>query len=181
MATPYVTGLAALLWSYAPSLSRDQVKETIQNTADDLGTPGWDQYFGWGRINAWKALSSVSLQTAPDQVTLLMDDQTGPVEGQIQLTTPTSNVITWTSGISPTVSWLSASMPASGTISAASSPIQVTVVATDSALTYDTYTTTLLITGTTASSVVIGPHATQVRLIYVSQLHRYYFPIMFKH
>ena len=45
MATPFVSGLAALLWSVAPGLTNAQVQQTIQNNAVDLGTPGWDYLF----------------------------------------------------------------------------------------------------------------------------------------
>ncbi|HZK66065.1 MAG TPA: S8 family peptidase, partial [Chloroflexota bacterium] len=55
-AAPHVSGLAALIWSVNPGLSPAQVKKIIQDTADDLGTPGNDEYYGTGRINAYKAL-----------------------------------------------------------------------------------------------------------------------------
>ncbi len=63
-ASPYVAGLAALVWSLAPGFTNDQVQAVIQNTAVDLGTGGWDTSFGWGRINASAALAAVSLQAA---------------------------------------------------------------------------------------------------------------------
>ncbi|MGY3087195.1 thermitase [Hymenobacter sp. UYAg731] len=64
-ATPQVVGLASLLLTLRPLLTPDQVKAIIQSTADDqVGPPtedaaGWDQYFGYGRINALRALASV--------------------------------------------------------------------------------------------------------------------------
>ena len=54
--SPMTAGLAALIWSAKPSYSADQVWTTIKNSADDLGAPGPDRDFGWGRINALKAL-----------------------------------------------------------------------------------------------------------------------------
>jgi len=56
MAVPFVSGLASLMWSYNSSLSNVQVEELIKKSADDLGSPGWDERFGWGRINAYGAL-----------------------------------------------------------------------------------------------------------------------------
>ena len=53
---PMVSGLAALIWSAKPDLSNAQVWERMKNSADDLGMPGADQYFGFGRINALKAM-----------------------------------------------------------------------------------------------------------------------------
>lgn len=54
--TPLTSGLAALIWSAKPSYSAAQVWDTLKNSADDLGAPGPDRDFGWGRINALKAL-----------------------------------------------------------------------------------------------------------------------------
>jgi thermitase len=59
MATAHVSGLAALVWSLVPALTRDEVRAVLESTADDLGTPGWDMYFGFGRINAGRALASL--------------------------------------------------------------------------------------------------------------------------
>ena len=56
MATPHVTGVAALLKSFLPTLGPDGIRSILQDTADDLGDPGRDQYFGYGRLNAYNAL-----------------------------------------------------------------------------------------------------------------------------
>jgi uncharacterized repeat protein (TIGR01451 family) len=56
-AAPQVAGLAALILSVNPDLTSDKVQSIIQSTADDKGTPGWDQYYGWGRINVFNALA----------------------------------------------------------------------------------------------------------------------------
>jgi len=50
MATPHVSGLAALCLSTCPALSPQEVKDCIINGVDDLGSPGKDDYYGWGRI-----------------------------------------------------------------------------------------------------------------------------------
>lgn len=57
MASPMVAGLAALILSKNHNLTPDQVENIIKQSADDLGTPGFDNYFGYGRINAYKALA----------------------------------------------------------------------------------------------------------------------------
>ena len=59
MATPHVSGLAALVLSLNPGLSPDEVRGLIESNADDLGTTGWDPYYGHGRINALKTLQAV--------------------------------------------------------------------------------------------------------------------------
>jgi type VII secretion-associated serine protease mycosin len=55
-AAPHVSGLAALILSANPTLTNSQVRQIIESTADDLGAPGKDEYYGTGRINARKAL-----------------------------------------------------------------------------------------------------------------------------
>jgi thermitase len=64
-ATPHVAGLASLLWSVDPTMTPDQVEEIIKTTADDLGTPGWDPDYGYGRIDSLAAVQSISTPGAP--------------------------------------------------------------------------------------------------------------------
>jgi subtilisin family serine protease len=59
MATPHVSGVAALIWSVYPNETRDEVRTQLRNTADDLGTAGFDEYYGYGRVNARNALEIV--------------------------------------------------------------------------------------------------------------------------
>jgi thermitase len=56
MACPHVAGVAALAWSVYPSCTADQIALILENTADDLGEVGFDEYFGHGRVNARKAV-----------------------------------------------------------------------------------------------------------------------------
>lgn len=52
MATPHVVGVAALIWSIAPDATAEQIRLAMKLTAFDLGTPGYDENFGYGRIDA---------------------------------------------------------------------------------------------------------------------------------
>jgi len=65
MATPHVAGLAALILSLNPGLSPAEVRALIENNADDLGAPGWDPHYGYGRINARRALASTPPLAGP--------------------------------------------------------------------------------------------------------------------
>jgi len=56
MATPHVSGLAALVKSYVPELTNVDLELILDKSADDKGTAGWDDHFGFGRINAHNAL-----------------------------------------------------------------------------------------------------------------------------
>lgn len=60
MAAPHVTGLVGLMFSKNPNMTPTEVKSIIEQTADDLGRSGKDTEFGYGRINAQKALERVS-------------------------------------------------------------------------------------------------------------------------
>ena len=53
---PHVSGLAALLVSQLGHGHSAQVKAAIENSADDLGKPGTDPFYGKGRINVARAL-----------------------------------------------------------------------------------------------------------------------------
>jgi len=61
MASPHVVGVAALIWTRFPNMTRDQVWAQLQYTAGDLGDPGFDMYFGFGRLNARKAVEQAPL------------------------------------------------------------------------------------------------------------------------
>lgn len=56
MASPFVAGVAALVWGAHPELTAEQVKILLENSALDLGTPGRDSEYGFGRVNAYWAV-----------------------------------------------------------------------------------------------------------------------------
>ena len=57
MASPHVAGVAALIWSYDLSLTNVEVREAMADTALDLGDTDWDQYFGYGLVQAADAIA----------------------------------------------------------------------------------------------------------------------------
>ncbi len=54
LSAPFVSALAGLLASQ--QLSAPQIRKRMENTAKDLGPSGKDPYYGWGRINAARAV-----------------------------------------------------------------------------------------------------------------------------
>ncbi len=56
MAAPHVSGLAALIMSQQGVVSPTTIKSILKQSADDLGQPGTDPFYGTGRINAARAL-----------------------------------------------------------------------------------------------------------------------------
>lgn len=61
--SPIAAGVAALVLSANPNLTPDQVISILQTTADDLGAAGLDEIYGYGRVNAARAVTA-ALQTA---------------------------------------------------------------------------------------------------------------------
>lgn len=54
MAAPHVTGTVALM--LAAGIPASNVRSVLQNTADDLGTPGRDPWYGYGLVDADEAV-----------------------------------------------------------------------------------------------------------------------------
>jgi serine protease len=61
MATPHVSGVAALVWSYDPTLTNAQIRQALQNSAKDLGAAGRDRQTGFGLVQAQAALDYLGL------------------------------------------------------------------------------------------------------------------------
>jgi thermitase len=56
MACPHVAGVAALAWSQFATYPKDWIRNWLRYTSNDLGSPGFDTSFGYGRVNARKAV-----------------------------------------------------------------------------------------------------------------------------
>jgi len=80
-ATPMVAGLAALVVSRSPSLTASQVEQEIMKNAEDLGAPGRDDLFGYGRINAYRTLRSLTSAPHIDAI----GPDSGPVGTEVTL------------------------------------------------------------------------------------------------
>jgi subtilisin family serine protease len=69
MATPMANGVAALIWSSNPRLVVGQVETLLFITCRDLGAAGNDDYWGWGRVDAYegvrRAMVTASARFAP--------------------------------------------------------------------------------------------------------------------
>jgi subtilisin family serine protease len=60
MATPHVSGAAALLWAQNPTWTNVQIRDRLFATAEDRGAVGKDVYFGWGIVDAAHAVGTVA-------------------------------------------------------------------------------------------------------------------------
>jgi serine protease len=100
MAAPHVAAVAALLESYRPGLTPDQVEQAMESSAVDLGPAGKDADYGYGRIDAAAALTAASPATAAPV------DSSPPTPSPVVSVAPTSvpPTSTPTSGPTPTSS-----------------------------------------------------------------------------
>ncbi|MBP5628002.1 S8 family serine peptidase [bacterium] len=58
-AVPLVSGAAASVWSENPNWSAEKVAEKLMAEADDLGSPGADDWYGSGLVNLYRALRTI--------------------------------------------------------------------------------------------------------------------------
>ncbi|MBU7047011.1 MAG: S8 family serine peptidase, partial [Theionarchaea archaeon] len=57
MACPHVSGTAALVFAGPNDISNWAVRRILWRTAEDLGAPGWDPYYGYGLVDAEAAVT----------------------------------------------------------------------------------------------------------------------------
>jgi len=73
MATPHVSGVAAMVKSANPNLSNVEIRNILTSTAEDLGTAGRDNTYGFGLVDTEAAVAAAGSgsgdTTPPAQVT----------------------------------------------------------------------------------------------------------------
>jgi subtilisin family serine protease len=65
MAAPHVTGVVAMMLHKNPALTNDQVLEILTKTAKDLGPVGFDYSYGYGLVQADKAVAETPQGVPP--------------------------------------------------------------------------------------------------------------------
>lgn len=95
-AAPLVTGICALLLSQDRDRTIDDLRSIITDTAEDQvgdlnsDTPGWDEYYGHGRLNAFDALNkglSTSIESVEEETFSFYPN---PSNGIISINVPES-------------------------------------------------------------------------------------------
>ena len=82
-AVPRASALAARLFQTWPNLKAAEVVDIIKRSATDMGTPGVDAVYGWGRINfvrAFQPLGPVTPPSGPTDSQEESDEADDPVE-----------------------------------------------------------------------------------------------------
>lgn len=84
---PITAGLVALMFSTNPRLAPADIDRILKTTAVDLGTTGFDKYYGYGRIDAARAVTqaaSTQAQTDTQAPTVrILSPLGGTVEGVV--------------------------------------------------------------------------------------------------
>ncbi len=95
MATPHVSGVAALIWSKYPGATNVQVRSALDTSAEDLGAAGRDTSYGYGLVRASNALAALAALAPPPAA-----DTTAPIITNVLSTVTNSKNgsfdITWT-------------------------------------------------------------------------------------
>ena len=61
-ACPHAAGVAGLIYSIAPGMPPSEVRLAMQINSVDIGSLGYDNQTGWGRLNAYNAVSNLAEQ-----------------------------------------------------------------------------------------------------------------------
>tara|TARA_R110000868_G_scaffold4171_8_gene25905 strand:- start:5464 stop:8154 length:2691 start_codon:yes stop_codon:yes gene_type:complete len=165
MAAPHVAGVIALMKAVYPELTPDNLDSLIASgsISDDLGDSGHDNYFGYGRINALKAVNAALELATTGTVVLPVLLQTSPSLMSIGSTDSARFTLTNAGGgepaitsVSATASWLSVTPE---TIDAQGfGSYLVSVTRTDLADGY--YSDKITITSDTGNSVTLSVNMT---------------------
>ena len=78
-ASPVAAGVAALVVSSNPQISNAALVDLLKKNSDDLGASGFDTYYGYGRVNAYRALLAAG--AAPTDTTAPTVAVTSPGDG----------------------------------------------------------------------------------------------------
>lgn len=62
MATPHVSGVAAVVWSSKPTATAAQVRDALYTTAQDIDAAGFDNNTGWGLVQTQAAITELQSQ-----------------------------------------------------------------------------------------------------------------------
>ncbi|MEN6600781.1 MAG: Ig-like domain-containing protein, partial [Bryobacteraceae bacterium] len=87
--SPLVTGVAALMWSVNPNLSAASLVNLLQSNADVLGAAVFAATYGYGRLNAYRAVlaarDSVSSDITAPSVAISYPSAGFVVSGSVQV------------------------------------------------------------------------------------------------
>lgn len=84
--SPAVAGIAALLYAADPGMSPDKAEKCLKDTATDKGAEGYDKYYGYGVVDAYKAVEAALGNDVASTVT--ESDLGALISAKLSLTRP---------------------------------------------------------------------------------------------
>ena len=105
--SPIAAGVAALVLSRNPSLSAQQLVTLLEQNSDDLGAAGYDPIYGWGRVNASRAVTAAGggTVTPPPTVTISNPAPSSTIQAAVMVqgsaiaSTSLSSIELWVDGV----------------------------------------------------------------------------------
>ncbi|MHB8746496.1 MAG: S8 family peptidase [Gammaproteobacteria bacterium] len=97
--SPVVAAVLALMESANPALTNVQLESLLKSTAVDRGTPGYDIYYGYGRVSAAAAVAAA--RNYGSTATATTSDTTAP---SVSIASPTSGTLSGTVTVSANAS-----------------------------------------------------------------------------
>ncbi|MGH9360766.1 MAG: S8 family serine peptidase, partial [Thermoanaerobaculia bacterium] len=81
ISAPFVAAAAGLVLAVNPALTPAQVMDILRRTADDVGAPGFDPYFGHGRVNFHRAVLAAQGEAPASDLTPPTAEIASPADG----------------------------------------------------------------------------------------------------
>jgi thermitase len=115
MAAPLVSAAAALVWTYQPSATRQQVTGILKKAADKVGVYAYDadgrnDYFGYGRLNIGRAVRlalAPTLSASPSGTQVfLLGNPVRQTSGVVSLINPSEQSLAWQASVPQGGAWL---------------------------------------------------------------------------
>ncbi|HKB64383.1 MAG TPA: S8 family serine peptidase [Pyrinomonadaceae bacterium] len=100
VSAPLVAGVAALVMSINPNLTPTQIQNVLKQSADDLGSSGWDTSYGWGRLNAARAMALAgggTVDTTPPTTSITSPAASAAVSGSVTVSVSATDNVSVTS------------------------------------------------------------------------------------
>ena len=117
LSAPVTAGVYALMMSANPKLAPSTLDQALYSTAVGLGAAGYDQYYGWGRINAAKAVAlaktTVAADTTSPAASITTPSASSKVSGLVPVNVSASDNV----GVTRVDLWINGSLYATDTTS----------------------------------------------------------------
>ena len=123
VSAPEVSGALMLLFSVNSNFTPDEAEGFLKTTARDLGAPGWDESYGFGRIDIGAAVAAASGGTPPPPPPPPPPAGVAITSYQVSQKTATTAVISWVTNV-----------PSTGTVRYGTASSNLNLSAADSAL-----------------------------------------------